>query len=147
MITIAATSYAAQKFNGIHLKDTNHHTHIIDDLKSPLTLVHFWATWCSPCIKELPALITFMERQGNNRSLILIAADSQENTKRYLTSNDIEDTVLVDQYGKAMHEFNIKTIPTTLIYNREGMLIKKITGAVDWQSDFIEKKLNALNKR
>jgi len=146
MITIAATSYAAQKFNGIHLKDTNHHTHIIDDLESSLTLVHFWATWCSPCIKELPALLTFMERQDNNRSLILIAVDSQNNTKRYLTSNGIKHTVLVDQYGKAMHGFDIKTIPTTLIYNREGILIKKITGAVDWQSDLIKDNLNAVNR-
>lgn len=145
LATTMASAYGADEFKKIHLKDTNNRARSVNTLESKLTLVHFWATWCSSCIQELPELIALTQSyERNDLSLILIAADSTKNTKNYLLSRGITHTVFIDQYGKAMRDYKIKKIPVTFLYDRTGQSLQKLTGAIDWQSGKIINGLNAL---
>lgn len=98
-----------------------------------VTLVHFWATWCVPCREELPQLIRLVEaNKARGLALLLIAADSRTATIDYARQRKWKFNVLVDQYGKALHDYKVKGLPTTVIIGREGREIARHQGMLHW---------------
>ena len=100
------------------------------------TLVHFWATWCAPCVEELPALVNASDSlKKNGVDVLLISVDAAGVSKvpPFLSRHGISNTVIYwDPRSELMKKFGISILPTTVAINSKGQEIGRATGAVNW---------------
>ena len=111
-----------------------------------VTLVHFWASWCLPCRKELP-LIEKLQRDYHQQTafkIVTIAADSYKNIKRYKYDNQVLLPILIDQYGKAMRVYQVKTLPSSYLIDTQGKIRYLTETSIDWSDTYVRDKIDTL---
>ncbi|WP_297338168.1 TlpA disulfide reductase family protein [Algoriphagus sp.] len=104
----------------------------LSDFKGRPIVLHFWATWCKPCIEEFPSLREAQPRLEKENVQFLIASDEElglieKFQKRFQTGLN-----LIQLSKGSLSEFGIYALPTTLILNEEGEQIHRISGKIDW---------------
>ena len=111
-----------------------------------VTLVHFWASWCLPCRKELPQIEKLQRdyHQYEAFKIVTIAADSYKNIKHYSNDNNVQLPILIDQYGKAMRAFQVKTLPSSYLIDTQGNIRYQTKTAIDWSNTRVRDKIDAL---
>jgi thiol-disulfide isomerase/thioredoxin len=99
---------------------------------APVTLVHFWATWCPPCIQEAPKLAR-LTRDFSDRSdfavLMVAVADSSDRVHTFL--GPASDMVLFDPNWKVANRYGTDKLPETYLVVR-GKVVRKFIGMTDW---------------
>jgi thiol-disulfide isomerase/thioredoxin len=110
----------------------------IDDFKGNYVLVNFWATWCAPCVKELPSLNSLNSEFSNSKNFKMVAINIGQNkevVEKFFTdkSTQINFTVLLDE-NMELSEWNVQAIPTTFLINDKGKIIYKVEGEKEWDS-------------
>lgn len=108
----------------------------LSDYKGQIVILNFWASWCPPCIEEMPELQEVHDSLGEGKVLLMInLTDGQRETReladKFLDRNGYDMNVLYDTEGKAYTPFGITSIPQTFIIDEEGVVIYNITGATD----------------
>ncbi len=113
-------------------------------LRGKVVLVHFWATTCAICLAEQPELVqTFRRYQPRGLEVIAVAMpyDRPDLIKRHLSRYPMPFKIVWDQEGQIGSEFGgIVGTPTTFVVDREGRLISRTTGAIDF--DKLERLLD-----
>jgi thiol-disulfide isomerase/thioredoxin len=111
-------------------------------------VLNLWATWCAPCVAEMPALATAASKLAADHIAVLpISMDRQGApvVEAFYKKHDITDLpVLLDPKGNAAQTIGAKGIPTTLIIDRKGMLVARLEGAVDWTSAAAQQGIKTL---
>ena len=110
-------------------------------------LLNFWATWCPPCIKEIPDLQKLKKEFGSAIEILFISVDSnfEEAVPKFLKKNKLLNLrVFNDQKLIISKKFNIKIMPTTVIINKEFKESHRVTGYVDWQNTKYKSLLKSL---
>lgn len=105
--------------------------------KGRISVVNFWATWCAPCIEELPSLARLQE--ANEDILVLpVSLDMQkkpEDIADYFDKAELRDfRWFYDQAGILRKALNLTVYPTTYILDEDGKIIYILQGPVDWSS-------------
>ncbi|WP_407696007.1 TlpA family protein disulfide reductase [Shewanella cyperi] len=107
--------------------------------KGKLLLVNMWATWCSPCVRELPALARLSEKFPTDSFQLLpisIDAEGQSLVKPFLTDLGLSNfTTYYDKEQALGQVFPLDTIPATYILNTAGELIAYVRSYVDWEDE------------
>ncbi len=145
LLTIVAGVFfflSAGLVSAFDLKDTNGKTHRLADLKGKWVVVNFWATWCAPCVKEIPDIAEFATEQakrGDHVRVIGIAIDWEETDRRDVDAAKLKRVakkfghtyplVLADESTEKTFG-RIKGMPTTLVYSADGKLVYNKTGVV-----------------
>ncbi|MCA2999120.1 MAG: TlpA family protein disulfide reductase [Rhodocyclaceae bacterium] len=121
------------------LKDTDGGVQRLKDLKGTWVVVNFWATWCAPCVKEIPEIAEFAKEQGKKTRVIGIALDWDGSGKK-----DADEAKLKRAATKIGHAYplvlgddktekvfgKIKGMPTTIVYGPDGKVAYNKTGVV-----------------
>lgn len=99
----------------------------LEDYRGRVVFLNFWATWCPPCVKELPALERFAAAQGDDGAVVLASNNTEtaEQIQTYLQENDItldHVPVLLDADSAVYRLFGVVRLPTTWIIDREGVI-------------------------
>ncbi len=95
----------------------------ISDFTSSPMLVNFWATWCPPCLEEMPLIEDYADRYRGELVVLAINAGEDEGVVRdFVTRNQLGLAVLLDPTGTASRQFRIYGFPTTLFYDASGAL-------------------------
>ncbi|TYR72753.1 TlpA family protein disulfide reductase [Rossellomorea vietnamensis] len=102
----------------------------LSDYKGKKVLVNFWAAWCAPCTKELPALEAF-NKASSGVEVISINIDPEDRAKEFAEKAGISFPVLLDADDKVNTEYGVISIPTTVLIDEEGFIINKHIGALD----------------
>jgi thiol-disulfide isomerase/thioredoxin len=110
------------------LKDLDNKRVFYSDLKGEkLTLLDFWATWCKPCARAIPKLITLYEDYKNSGvQLIGISVDSPRNltkVKPFANSMGINYLILLDSNSELMSELQVTILPTILIVDDQDEIV------------------------
>jgi thiol-disulfide isomerase/thioredoxin len=100
-------------------------------------LVNFWASWCSPCVEEIPALVELQKKLSGKLMVIAISGDNEQNDIwHFLTgigSGIANDLVFIWDSNKGwMNDFGVEKLPESFVFGVDGKLKKKIVGKVDW---------------
>jgi thiol-disulfide isomerase/thioredoxin len=99
-------------------------------------VLNFWATWCGPCVKEMPALDRLAALQGDGGIAVLaVSADrtGAEAVKPFLAAHDVTHArILLDQDSSAVHALGLAGFPTTLVIDGSGRLRGRLEGPADW---------------
>lgn len=110
---------------------------------APATLVHFWATWCPPCLEEAPALNRLqaqLTQPGTFELLRVAVADSPEKVKVFLGEG--AGAVLYDPSWDVAHRYGTRQLPETYLVVH-GRVVEKWIGATDWSSSTVRAQLKA----
>jgi peroxiredoxin len=93
-------------------------------------LINLWATWCPPCIEEMPVLDRIVEDYGERGIVVLGLAgdDDPETVRTFLEKNPVDFEVLLDVGGDVGTRYGITGYPETFLVDREGRLREKIIG-------------------
>jgi thiol-disulfide isomerase/thioredoxin len=111
----------------------------LDDFKGRAVLVNFWATWCAPCLKELPSLDALQGRLGGRRfQVVAIAADPRgpETAQAFLDRLDIQNLKLYADPRLIMASSigGADVLPVSILYDAKGREIGRLVGEADWTS-------------
>lgn len=140
------------------LTDQYGNTHKLSDYKGKTVFLNFWATWCSPCRAEMPAiqkLYESAETEGENALVILgVAAPnwgkekSEEGIKEFLEENGYTYPVLMDPTGEVFMSYGINAFPTTFMITREGEVFGYANGQLNEETmkSIIEQTMSGKRK-
>lgn len=107
-------------------------------------ILNFWATWCPPCIVELPSLIQ-LHRQMPDIVIIAISQDEDEDVYRhFLTQHHIDFLTVRDPTARIDRLYGTLQIPESYVIDRNGILRRKFVSAQDWTSPEIMTYLKKL---
>jgi thiol-disulfide isomerase/thioredoxin len=101
-------------------------------------LLNLWATWCAPCIKELPTLDALAAREGEGLQVVTLSEDMEGRAKveTFLASRKFGQLeAWLDPEMKMMAALRVPTLPTTILYSAEGKEVWRFTGDEDWAGE------------
>ena len=104
-------------------------------IKKKLILVNFWATWCPPCIKEIPDLLNLEKRFEKDIEIIFVSVDSNpaKVVPKFLKNNELENfQTYIDKKLNLTKELEVKIMPTTLIITKGPYELSRIEGYINW---------------
>ncbi|MEO0880233.1 MAG: TlpA disulfide reductase family protein [Pseudomonadota bacterium] len=134
--TYAFTERRAPGQNFVHAGETTS----MAAFKGRVTLVNFWATWCPPCLRELPSLDALEAALGGDDfEVVAVAADPRgpQAAGEYLERLNIKNLKLYTdeqlRFASAVGEVST-VLPVSILYDREGLEIGRLVGEADWQS-------------
>ncbi len=125
------------------LRDLKNDLWQFEDTKGKVVVVNFWATWCPPCVAEMPDLQRLYDAYGDKVVFAFVASDELEKVKAFLEKKRYNLPVYFNQ-TTAPIELEHPTIPTTYIIDRAGKIVLKETGAADWDSEEVFELLDEL---
>ena len=106
------------------VKDLEGHEWSRVDLRGKVVLLNFWATWCPPCVKEMPDLEALYKKYEKKGLVVLSLSDENEATVRhYLEQRSYDYPIATDPTGRWNKAFEVDGIPKTFVYDREGKLV------------------------
>lgn len=114
-------------------------------IKDKLVIVHFWATWCAPCRKEMPSLERLSQKLDLNKFALLgISVDEDRNlVKEFKLKYGIQFAEYIDlDMALAKGRFGVTAFPETFIIGRDGKLLRHIMGEQEWDTPAMLKVLN-----
>ena len=115
----------------------------LEDYKGQVILINNWATWCPPCIAEMPSLVKLYPQYKDKVEFVFVAQDKPEKVATFLKKNNWQIPVYYMQSNPPA-SLQSGSIPTTFIIDKQGHIVVKKTGAADWNSGQVHKILDKL---
>lgn len=106
--------------------------------RGKVVLLNYWATWCAPCVEEMPSLERLQGRLGGDGFTVLaISVDRQglDIVQPFLSRVGLKQLpIYLDRSGASMRAFGIRGLPTTMLIDREGREVGRLEGMANWES-------------
>lgn len=137
-------NFSAKEFEGDSFE--------LKSMAGKVVILNFWASWCAPCIEEVPSLIKLVKEYKGDVQLIAVSGDSKaEDIKIFLKSfpelKDVNIKIVWDEDRALMKQFQVARLPESMVLGKDHKLVKKIVGSIDWYNkDSLEYMSSLLNK-
>ena len=121
----------------ISLADTNGHSVELSELRGKLVLVNLWATWCEPCLREMPSLERLQSRLGERIAVLAVSEDRGGNktVEPFIAKLGLKSVkIYIDPKSEVGHAFGARGLPTSFLIDREGNVLGRVEGAAEWDS-------------
>jgi thiol-disulfide isomerase/thioredoxin len=133
----------------LELHDIKGKKYKLDDFRGKVVVLNFWATWCPPCVKEIPSLGR-LQKTFSKKELLVLSVDIGENKKdieTFLEQVPADFPVLLNPDGSTVKQWKIIAFPTTFVINQQGTIELAYYGAREWDEPNIVAQLQSLVKR
>ena len=132
----------------LSLKDLGGASHTLDDYRGQVVLLNFWATWCPPCLVEMPAMQRLKAAFTDTAFTILAVnvKESREKAWRFQQLLDVSFTVLLDTTGQAAEDWDVTVYPTSYLIDTTGRIRYMAYGALDWNSADVKRAIEMLQQ-
>jgi cytochrome c biogenesis protein CcmG, thiol:disulfide interchange protein DsbE len=135
------------------IKDADHSV-TLSQFRGKIVVLNFWATWCPPCIEEMPSLVGLQKKiQGTGVTILAVSVDDDaDDYQKFLKDHSI-DFLTVREAGQrtdtgviapVSSRYGTYKVPETYIIDRNGIIRRKFIGAVDWNQQEIVEYLSRL---
>ncbi|WP_456439690.1 TlpA family protein disulfide reductase [Psychroserpens sp.] len=110
-------------------------------------VINFWATWCPPCIAEMPSIELLYQKYKNNEDVVFLFVSNEDVSviKKFISKKDYSFNVYqsLTEYPK---EFNVSSIPRTFIISKKGEIVIDKSGPADWNNERVSNTIDDLIK-
>lgn len=109
----------------------------LSDFRGKLVLLNIWATWCRPCVDEMPSIETLYNRFKQDDFVILAVSIDTQGKKivgPFMKKNNLNFKVLLDTKGSLQDAYHTTGIPESFIIDKNGVILEKVIGSFDWSS-------------
>lgn len=130
----------------LELKDLQGRSHQLSHYRGRVVVLNFWATWCAPCVNEMPSLGR-LSRKLDGERFTLLAVNFGEGEKRvqaFLDKLGLKLTVLLDRDTQASRNWVKKGLPTTFVIGPDGTIRYQVLGEVAWDTPAVEQRIRQL---
>lgn len=106
------------------------------DFRGKVVLVNLWATWCVPCIKEMPSLDRLQTQMGENFQVVAISQDKEDGAAvRFFEKMKLKNlAVYTDPQNIAMRFWNVPGLPASFVINQNGEQVGSLYGTTQWDN-------------
>ena len=117
----------------------------LSQLRGQVVVLNFWATWCAPCVEEIPSLVEMQRRmKAKGVTVLAVSVDVDEGAyKQFVKDHNVNLLTVRDPSGKSNGLYGTFKFPETYVIDRNGVMRRKFIGAVDWTepeiTDFLGK--------
>lgn len=131
------------------LVDTAGRTWSLDALKGRVVFVNFWASWCQPCLQEMPSMQALQSFLPEDKFIMLsiLFNDAPVLAENIAERLNLTFPILIDPENSAARAYRLTGVPETYIIDKQGVLRKKFIGPVEWDSEAARQMiLNYINQ-
>jgi thiol-disulfide isomerase/thioredoxin len=134
----AVTTFSLEDLSGDTTQLTQH--------RGKVLLVNFWASWCPPCIKEMPSLQRLQQRLGDQPFTILTINVGEQKYKvwKFVQLINLTLPVLLDPKSRTFNDWGSSILPTSFLLDRQGRVRYRAQGDLEWDSDEMVSLINTL---
>jgi thiol-disulfide isomerase/thioredoxin len=121
----------------------------LSDLKGRPVLLNLWATWCAPCVREMPSLERLAVERGATLSVLAISEDrrGEEAVGPFLDRHGLEKLpIYLDTKSDVSHAFSVDAIPSTILIDRNGREVGRFLGPAEWDGPAARRLIDRLLK-
>ena len=117
----------------------------LSDFRGQVVVLNFWATWCPPCVEEMPSLVEMQRRmKAKGVTVVAVSMDVDQSAYRqFLKDHNVNLLTVRDPGQKSNNLYGTFKFPETYVIDRNGVMRRKFIGAVDWTepeiTDFLGK--------
>ena len=114
-------------------------------LDGKLWIINFWASWCPPCIEEMPSMNTAWKsvKDEGIGMLAINAGEGAQTVNEFLTRVPIDFPVLIGN-GDSLPNWSVRALPTTIVVNEQGQVVYEALGPRDWADEALLDQVRAL---
>lgn len=125
-----------QQLQSLALSDMDNSPRSISEYRGKPLLINFWASWCRPCVKEMPALQRLQDAFTTDEFQVIAIniSENQTSINNFLSQQETQLTmdILIDENGTALGSKLIDVMPSSFVMDAEGNVLEKIVGIREW---------------
>ncbi len=125
------------------ISDSTMKVNTLGDFRGDVIFLNIWATWCPPCLAELPGIEKLYDEYGDKIRFLLVTNQTPEEVKPFIKEREIRAPVYY-QRTRLTTSIETSSIPTTFIISKDGRIVARYSGAMDWNSPQTKKMLDEL---
>ena len=121
----------------------------LSSLKGKVVLLNFWATWCPPCREEIPSMMKLQKTMaGKPFEMVCISVDDggKPAVEKFFSESGFSIPTYFDPNKSAQKAYGITGVPETFIIDKNGIIVKKVIGGLDWNASDVVAFLEGLMK-
>jgi len=119
----------------------------IENYRGKVVLLNIWATWCPPCKVEMPSMERLHKKlAGTDFQLVAVSVDEEDSSvvNKFVHEYGLTFPVLHDQDGSIRQIYQTTGVPESFVIDRDGVIVKKVIGAADWDAPVNENLIRRL---
>jgi thiol-disulfide isomerase/thioredoxin len=130
----------------LQLADLDGRRQDLAQLHGRVVLVNFWASWCPPCVREMPSMQRLKEKLADRPFTILAVnmAESDQEVRAFLARMKVDFPVLMDADGAVLKRWKVFVFPTSFVLDAQGRIRLGVFGEVEWDSPEVMERLIGL---
>ena len=130
----------------LRLADLTGKIHQLEAYRGNIVVVHFWATWCAPCRRELPALQKASEELLPEGVAVLAinVGEASDRVRRFLSDRKVTFSVLTDPSAESRRRWQVNAMPTTYIVDQNGVIFFGAVGERNWAEGRLMRQILSL---
>ncbi len=135
---VAAEDFLARRIDGENYR--------LSDLRGKVVFMNFWATWCVPCLREMPAMERLNRRMAG-KAFKMIAVNQGESVaqiEKFLLDKEFSYDLLLDADGAIGANYGVNRLPLTYILDPQGRIVRRAIGAREWDQPQVVELLEHL---
>ncbi len=116
----------------------------LSDFHGKPVMVNFWASWCPPCLAEMPSLVQLQKQLGDKVTIIAVSEDSDDKPyQQFVREHNVDLLTVRDVQQKTNEIYGTFKFPETFVIDRDGKIVRKFIGGQEWTSpdivDYLKK--------
>ena len=121
------------------LPDLKGQQHPLEDYRGQVVLVNFWASWCPPCIYEMPELQRLKKHFADQpfEAITINVGEKNYKVRKFSKLINLELPVLLDTSSETFDDWGVKTLPTSFLIDSTGQIRYQVRGNPGWETDEI----------
>lgn len=131
---VSETSGNSKALPAMQLRDLSGNMISSDQLSGKKVFINLWATWCPPCIAEMPSIQKLYDKtnQNNDVAFVMISLDDDFNTARKFAQKKGYNLPIYELVGNTPDLFNVPGIPATFVFDQQGKMLFSHVGMADY---------------